>query len=120
VANSNGLRFNESAFWIMHRRREYDPFDYEWSKDFNGIELMFQGQKFGEYCSSEEIFADLKQFRLPMRVVEVAAVVMGSTLYGLLNGLNADEKQFDLFRRLGEHGLQRFAESIGSDPHRAE
>lgn len=96
----------------MHRHREYGPFDYEWSRDFCGIELMCCGRKFGEYCSHEEIFADLKPFGLPMRVVEVACVVMGSLVYGLLSGLSAPEKHADLVTRLQNHGLARFAERI--------
>ena len=97
---------------MIHRRREYGPFDYEWSKDFNGIELMFRGQKFGEYCSANEIYADLKHFKLPMRVVEVTSLVMGSVLYGLLNGLSSTEKRQDIDRRLRDHGLEKFADQI--------
>lgn len=113
---SCGLRFHGTRFWVIHRRREYGPFDYEWSKDFEGIELMYLEQKFGEYCSAEEIFADLKQFRLPMRVVEVTSVVMGSVLYGLLNGLNAEEKREDLVGRLTEFGFERFSQHIEPSP----
>ena len=113
-----GLRFSGSQFWVIHRRRAYGPFDYQWSKDFSGIELQYQGEKFGEYCSVEEIYADLKPFRLPMRVVEVASVVLGATLYGLLNGLSEEEKRDNLVCQLKKHGLGRFAESIVHTPHR--
>jgi len=113
-----GLRFSGSQFWVIHRRRQYGPFDYQWSKDFSGIELLYQGEKFGEYCSVEEIYADLKPFRLPMRVVEVASVVLGATLYGLLNGLSETEKRENLVSQLRKHGLGRFAESIIHTPHR--
>jgi hypothetical protein len=61
--------FGGLRFWVTHRRRDYSTFDYEWSRDFAGIELLDQAQKFGEYCSREEIFADLKPFQLPRRVV---------------------------------------------------
>ena len=112
MKDSIGLRFEGTKFWVTHRRREYGPFDYEWSKDFNGVELLFRGQKFGEYCSCEEIYADLKEFKLPMRVVEVTCVVMGSVLFGLLNGLNSDEKGQDMFNRLCEHGHEEYARRI--------
>ena len=72
---------------MTHRRRRYGPFDYEWSKDFAGIELTFAGDKFGEYCGKEEIFADLKTYGLPAAVVPVATIVMGCVVYGVLNGL---------------------------------
>lgn len=116
MSASSGLRFEGTKFWVIHRRREYGPFDYEWNKDFCGIELMCGGEKFGEYCSSDEIFADLTEFRLPMRVVEVSSIVMGSVLFGLLNGLNSDEKKLDLVDRLNQHGLDRFARQIVDDP----
>ena len=113
---ATGLRFAGSRFWVMHRYREYGPFDYEWSKDFSGIELLYLGQKFGEYCSVEEIYADLKPFSLPMRVVEVASVVLGATLLGILNGLNETEKQANLIRHLNDYGLSRYAETIVRTP----
>lgn len=106
---SHGLRFDGTRFWVTHRRRKYGPFDYEWSQDFLGIELLFRGRKFGEYCSSEEIYADLKQFRLPMRVVEVASIVLGCTLYGVLNGWSRPEREQLLIDRLCSMGHQKFA-----------
>ena len=109
MSQSHGLKFEGSRFWVMHRRRDYGPFDYEWSKDFCGVELMYRGQKFGEYCSAEEIFADLKQFRLPMRVVEVASIAMGCTLFGLLEGLNEPQREQHLLSQLHELGYEKFA-----------
>ncbi len=97
---------------MVHRRREYGPFDYEWSPDFEGIELLYQDEKFGEYVSADEISADLKRFRLPMRVVEVTSVALGSILYGLLSGLTAQQKADDLVERLGEFGFSRYSEQI--------
>jgi hypothetical protein len=109
---SYGLRFDGTRFWVVHRRREYGPFDYEWSPDFEGVELLYCNEKFGEYCSVDEIYADLKHFRLPMRVVEVTSVVLGSMLYGLLNGLTAEQKASDLIERLEEFGFTRYGERI--------
>ena len=114
---ATGLRFSGSRFWVIHRRQEYGPFDYEWSKDFSGIELVYLGQKFGEYCSIEEIYADLKPFKLPMRVVEVSSVVLGATLFGVLHGFNEHEKRANLIRQLNEHGFSRFAEAIVHTPN---
>lgn len=107
---SHGLRFHETQFWVIHRRTEYGPFDYEWSQDFCGVELMYRGQKFGEVCSEDEIFADLREFRLPMRVVEVASVVFGSLLHSLKRGLNQQQRSEHLEYVLTHHGCGDFAD----------
>ena len=107
---SHGLRFSDTRFWVTHRRREYGPFDYEWSKDFCGIELMYAGRKFGEYCSAEEIFADLKEFRLPTSVMEVGSIVIGCIVYGVLNGLNETEREALVTRRLQTMGYGQFVD----------
>lgn len=110
----HGLRFHETQFWVIHRRTEYGPFDYEWSSDFRGVELLYRGCKFGEVCSANEIFADLKEFSLPMRVVEVASVVFGSQLVGISRGLSSVER-FDLLTStLREHDCSEFAPGSGS------
>jgi hypothetical protein len=106
---SHGILFQGSRFWVTHRRRRFGPFDYEWSKDFAGIELLFAGRKFGEYCSSDEIFADLKEFRLPAAVVQAATVVMGCLVFGVLNGLRANERERLIVDRLSQQGLSQFA-----------
>ncbi|QDT78725.1 hypothetical protein Mal35_21750 [Gimesia maris] len=108
LEGTHGIRFEGTRFWVLHRRREFGPFDYEWSKDFSGVEFMYHDQKFGEYCSAEEIFADLKQFSLPMRVVEVASLTIGMVLYGILNGLPQKLWRELLRQRLDESGFQRF------------
>ncbi|WP_437205942.1 hypothetical protein [Planctomicrobium sp. SH664] len=89
---SHGLRFCETQFWVIHRRTEYGPFDYDWSQDLRGVELLYQGRKFGEVCSANEFFADMKEFQLPMRVVEVACVVLGCVILGVTCGFNAGER----------------------------
>ena len=66
VTAASGLRFEGTAFWVRHRHREYGPFDYEWSRDLGGVELIYGREKFGEFCSADEIYADLKEFHLPM------------------------------------------------------
>jgi hypothetical protein len=110
VCATHGIVFQGSRFWVMHRRRRYGPFDYEWSKDFAGIELTFEGDKFGEYCGKEEIFADLKHYRLPDAVVPVATIVMGCVVYGVLNGLRESERTQMIVNHLAERGFERFAQ----------
>ena len=107
---AHGLRFEDTRFWVTHRHREYGPFDYEWSKDLYGLELVYRGRKFGEYCSEHEIFADLKEFKLPTRVVEVGSIVMGCVLFGVLNGLSQPERRELLIERLKSMGYPKFAD----------
>ncbi len=109
LRGTHGIRFEGSRFWVLHRRREFGPFDYEWSQDFSGVEFMYRDHKFGEYCSAEEIYADLKQFSLPMSVVEVASLTIGMVLYGVLNGLPQALWKELLRQRLDESGFERFA-----------
>lgn len=71
--------------------------------------MLYDGQKFGEYCSLDELYADLKPFSLPMTVVNVTSIVMGCVLYSILNGLREPERFELLVARLQEHGFNRFA-----------
>jgi hypothetical protein len=105
---SHGLCFDESRFWVIHRRRRYGPFDYEWSADLYGLELTYQGLKFGEICSREEIYADLSEFRLPRRVVQVASLVSGCLLFGMLHGFSPLERIELLEQHLTQHGCADF------------
>ena len=59
MSASHGLRFDGSRFWVIHRQQEYGPFDYQWSTDLRGLEMIYQGEKFGEHCSENQIYADL-------------------------------------------------------------
>ncbi len=104
----HAIRLEGTRFWVVHRRKTYGPFDYEWSPDFCGVELHYAGRKFGEYCSRDEIFADLKPFRLPLSVVKVTTIVMGCLVYGVLNGLPDAERTRLVGRRLHEFGYGRF------------
>ena len=106
---SHGIRFDETQFWVTHRRREYGPFDYDWSKDFCGIELLYAGKKFGEYCSTDEIFADLKEFHLPSTVVEVASIVCGCVISGILDGLSQEQRRVLISERLSQMGYKKFS-----------
>jgi hypothetical protein len=101
--SQHGLYFDDCRFWVIHRRQEYGPFDYQWSPDLSGVELTFRGHKFGEICSDDELFADLKEFGLPMRVVTVASLTIGCLLYGILHGLGEAARNRLLVQRLIEH-----------------
>ncbi len=116
MTSAHGLRFEATRFWVIHRHREYGPFDYEWSADLYGLEMLYDGCKFGEVCSAAEVFADLKEFRLPSRVVEVASLVFGCTLYGIVHGLNDTERRRMLRERLREHDCDAFVPRDGSEP----
>ncbi len=105
----NGIRLNGSEFWVIHRSREYGPFDYEWSRDFCGVELLFRGEKFGEYCSADEVYADLKPFRLPRRVYEVASISIATLVKSILDGVAECERPELLSERLTAMGFPRFA-----------
>jgi hypothetical protein len=108
VSDSHGIQLDGSRFWVRHRRKTYGPFDYEWNSDFCGVELLYDGRKFGEYCSVDELFADLKPFRLPMSVVSVTSIVMGCVLFGIMHGLREAERLELLEGRLKQHGFDRF------------
>ena len=108
MSTSHGLRFDDSRFWVIHRRRHYGPFDYEWSADLYGVELTYQGRKFGEICSREEIYADLSEFRLPRRVAQVACLVSGCLLFGMLHGYSTLERAELLAQHLTQHGCADF------------
>ena len=105
---TQGVRIEDTRVWVTHRRLEYGPFDYEWFPNLRGIELMFRGSKFGEIISEEEIYADLSEYRLPSRVVEVAVLVLGNALYSGLNGFNDRERRCFLEVCLVEAGCDRF------------
>ncbi len=106
---THGILVRDSSFWVVHRRRRYGPFDYEWSKDLAGIELTFAGRKFGEFCSQEEIFADLSEFHLPQSVVRAATIVMGCLVISILNGLQESQRRRLIIEQLISNGLERFA-----------
>jgi hypothetical protein len=112
---TNGLQFSKTRFWVVHRRRHYGPFDYEWNKDLCGIEFIYQGAKFGEYCSRDEVCADLKPFRLPTSVYKVASITIGTVVESILAGLPSHEREGLLAARLQEFGFEKFAQIEGLD-----
>lgn len=102
------LRFEKTAFWIVHRCKEYGPFDYQWSKDLYGIELIYAGEKFGEVVNANQLHADLSEYGLPRKVIRIAAIVLGSIAFGINQGWS-DERRIAYAR----DNLK----SIGSLPH---
>lgn len=108
MSKTHGIQLDGSRFWVTHRRKTYGPFDYEWNSDFCGVVMLYDGQKFGEYCSIDELYADLKPFSLPMTVVSVTSIVMGCLLHGILNGLREPERLELMTTQLRKRGFNRF------------
>lgn len=98
----------KTAFWVASRGRCFGPFDYEWSADLHGLELTYQGEKFGEICSDEELFADLAPYRLPMSVCRVAVITAGTLAAGIVDGQCMDERISRLLNLLEQFGYSRF------------
>jgi hypothetical protein len=89
---THGLRFEETAFYVRHRRREFGPFDYQWTDGLGSVLLTFQGRTYGEICSPEQLYADLREFELPRRVVQVAILVVGCQLQSIRCGHAVSER----------------------------
>lgn len=104
----NEIIFHEGGFWVVFRRKLFGPFDYQWSGDLYGIEFTYQGRKFGEVCSEDELFADLKPFGLPLTVCRVAALTIGEMAIGIRTGRKSGEQGTLLPELLLRYGLQRF------------
>lgn len=102
------ILLDETAFWVATRGRCFGPFDYQWSPDLRGVELTYQGQKFGEICSREELFADLTEFRLPMSVCRVAVITAGTLAAGIADGQCTDGRVSELLSSLDSFGYGRF------------
>ena len=110
---TNGIQFLGTRFWVVYRRRHYGPFDYEWTRDLSGIEFIYQSTKFGEYCSADEVYADLKQFRLPTTVYKVASITIGTVVESILNGVPTNEREDLLAARLLNFGFEKFTHIEG-------
>lgn len=103
-----GIWLDETRFWVFHRRQRYGPFDYQWSDDLDGIEFLYRGEKYGECCSSEEFFADLKPYRLPTRVSAVATVVTGTLIRCIFYGIASRDRHEQITGQLQRSGLSRY------------
>jgi hypothetical protein len=105
---ANEIILNEDKYWIVCRYELYGPFNYQWSGDLYGIEFTYQGQKFGEVCSEDEFFADLKPFGLPICVARVAVLTAGTFVLGIRQGTSQNERVTHLISLLQQFHLDRF------------
>ncbi|MEZ6067403.1 MAG: hypothetical protein R3B90_17240 [Planctomycetaceae bacterium] len=111
---THGLRFEDTAFVVVHRRIEYGPFDYQWSTDLSSVILTYAGQRYGEVCSPEQLQADLREFRLPRKVVQVAMLVAGCQLHSIRNGHDEQTREQLLRTVLTSFGCDRFLDSAAA------
>lgn len=114
----NEIVLTDDRFWIVCRDRIYGPFSYQWSGDLYGIEFLYQGLKFGEVCSEDEFFADLKPFRLPVSVSRVAALTAGVIAAGIRSGTTLDERVSHLIELLTKFCLERYSIREGVAPQK--
>lgn len=106
---ANEIILNDDKFWIVSRQELFGPFVYQWSGDLYGIEFTYQGQKFGEVCSDEELYADLKPFGLPISVARVAALIAGAIVVSIRSGTSTDERVSHLISLLQQFDMDRFS-----------
>lgn len=103
-----GILLVETQFWVIHRHAHYGPFDYQWSHDLRGIELLYQGEKYGECASDEEFFADLKTYSVPLKVAEVATVVSGSIIKTIFGHSQVTDRVSEIRLNLASSNLARY------------
>lgn len=106
--NSHEIILRSEDFWVVFGQRMFGPFDYQWSTDLHGIEFRYQGQKFGEFCSDEEFFADLHPYQLPLTVCQVAILVAANLVSGIRNGTPQTDRILDLTQLLAKHNFEKF------------
>lgn len=106
---ANEIILNDDKFWIVSRQELFGPFDYQWSGDLYGLEFTYQGQKFGEICSEDEFYADLKPFGLPISVARIAAIIAGTIVVSIRSGTSTDERVTHLISLLQQFNLGRFS-----------
>ncbi len=107
-----GIRVDGTRFWVIHQKRLFGPFDYQFSFDLQGIEMLYQSRKFGECCSDEELCADLSDFHLPLKVAEVATVILGVSIRGIFCCQRADLRVDDMEAHLQQAGLGRYTQGL--------
>ncbi len=108
-ATPNEIFMRSDDFWIVFRHRFYGPFDYQWSIDLYGMEFRFQGQKFGEFCSDNEFFADLSPFGFPPEVCSVVTLVAAHLVQGIRSGSSPDDRIRALKLLLAQHEHETFS-----------
>lgn len=102
------ILLHRTGFWVVARGQSFGPFDYQWSLDLHGLELLYRGRKFGEICSPDSLFADLTEFQLPMSVCRVAVITLGVIANGISAGDCIDQKVSKLMIALDQFGYSRF------------
>ncbi|MDG2129077.1 MAG: hypothetical protein P8K08_13845 [Fuerstiella sp.] len=102
------ILLDDTAFWVSTRGRCFGPFDYQWSPDLRGVELTYQGLKFGEICGHEELYADLAEFKLPISVCKVATITAGTLAAGVAEGRCIEQRVSKLLTLLEQFGFSRF------------
>ena len=112
---ANEIILNDDKFWIVSRQELFGPFDYQWSLDLRGIEFTYQGQKFGEVCSREEFYADLKPFELPMTICRAAAITAAIIGQSIPEGVGIDERVIQVRRLLRELNVPGFGVRASTD-----
>ncbi|MEP3481385.1 MAG: hypothetical protein ABJZ55_19240 [Fuerstiella sp.] len=105
---SDEILLHRTGFRIVARGQSFGPFDYQWSLDLHGLELLYRGRKFGEICSPDSLFADLTEFQLPMSVCRVAVITLGVIVNGISTGDCMDQKVSNLLTALEQFGYSRF------------
>ncbi len=105
---ANEILLRGTTFWVSSRGRNFGPFDYQWSGDLHGLELTYCGEKYGEICSTDEMFADLAPFRIPVSVCRVAAIAAATIAEGIGQGESADQRRGRLLAALQRFGFGRF------------
>ncbi len=109
---THALRLDGTSLYVTHRRIEYGPFDYEWAPDLRSLDLTYQGHKYGEVWSAAQMAVDLREFRLPRRVVQVAMLATGCVLRALQCGHSEVERARLIVTVLHEFGCSRFATGL--------
>lgn len=98
----------DDSFDVIHRRRRYGRFTYEWTHDLNGLELLCERRKFGEICSAEQLCADLSDFAMPHPVRCVATIVLGCLVRELGDGRSHRDRLRRLRNELDKLGYAKF------------
>lgn len=106
--SSDEILLLDTGFWIVARGQSFGLFDYQWSLDLHGLELLYRGRKFGEICSADSLFADLTEFQLPMSVCRVAVITLGVIAGGISTGDCIDQKAAKVMTALEQFGYSRF------------
>jgi hypothetical protein len=107
-----GITLDGTRFWVIHQKQQYGPFDYQFSPDFNGIEMHYQDEKFGECCSDEELHADLSGSGLPLKVAEVATTILGTVIHSIFTARDSQFRMDEILAQLHKHQLSRYAEGL--------